>query len=124
MDRDSYIFYMKEFIDSDEFTHKSIVEKDGEYFDTNHPKLIYFKRINSLKEIDPEIIKWDTDDLIIPKIYLSDKPRVIHLIGGNKYNIKSWPIERMNDMQGFEYDYAYLHQCSALHRKPFCHWPN
>lgn len=123
MNREDYIYNMKSFLDSDAFIHKYIEEKDGIFFDVNHPDLIYFKRINSVKEIDPEIEAYDEDDFIIPTIYISDKPRVIHLLGGTKYNSKTWPLNRINDMAGFEYDYAYLHQCSILGRDPFCHWP-
>ena len=125
MDRDTYIYNMRSFLESDAFIHKHIEEVDGKYYvDDNHPNFVYFKRIDSLKEIDPIIVKWDTDDLLIPTIYISDKPRVIHLIGGTQYNVRNWSLERMNDMQGFEYDYAYLHQCTVLQRDPFCHWPN
>ena len=122
MNRSDYIFYMKNFLESSEFKGRHIVEDNGVYYDENNPKHIYFKRINSTRNIDPPIEKYDADDTIIPVIYISDKPRVIHLIGGNKYNSKSWSLDRMNDMQGFEYDYAYLHQCQILGRQPFCHW--
>ena len=125
MDRDTYIYNIRSFIESDAFIHKCVGETDNKYFvDVNQPNLRYFKRIDSVSEIDPVITYCDTDDLIIPTIYISDKPRTIHLIGGTQYNVRNWPVSRMTDMQGFEYDYAYLHQCTVLHREPFCHWPN
>lgn len=125
MDRSTYIYNMRSFIESDAFTHKYIEEVDGKYYvDMNHPEIVYFKRIDSVKEIDPVISSCDADDLVVPTIYISDKPRVIHLIGGTQYNVKCWPITRMSDMQGFEYDYAYLRQCTVLNREPFCNWPH
>lgn len=123
MDRTDFIFYMKNFLDSPTFKDRDIVDDDGTYHDRRFPNLIYFKKIDSVKEIAPDPVVTDIDQRHIPVIYISDKPRVIHLIGGTKYNSKSWSVDRMNDMEGFEYDYAYLHQCEVLGRKPFCRWP-
>ena len=121
MNHDDYVYNMASFLESDAFRDRHIVERDGLFVDEERPNLVYFMRIDSSKQIPPE--DCDEDDYVIPTIYISDKPRVIHIVGGTKYNSKSWSVDRMNDMAGFEYDYAYLRQCQILGREPFCHWP-
>ena len=123
MDASDYRFYMHDFVNSKEFAGRDVERVGDDFIDRSHPNLRYFRAISDLNEVDPEVTAYDTDDRIIPTVYLSENPKVLKRIGGTKYNLKAWPVSRMNEVQGFEFDYAYLHQCEALHRRPFCYWP-
>lgn len=125
MDRQDYINNMRLFLESKTFLDRDVVD-DGEAIrDRDDPGLVYIRRVSSLDEIPPEPDEpddYDPDVRGIPAIYVSDSPSVARGLGGPKYDARSWSAERVNELQGFEYDYAYLHQCSVLGRRPSCRW--
>lgn len=121
MDRQEYLYGMHNFVDSKEFKNKHIIKEDNKYYDPD-TGIVYFVEINSVSEIESPPDVYDIDDKIVMPIYLSDKPRTIHAIGGGKFNIKNWNLKRINELDGFEFDYAYLTQIQSLHTEPFCNW--
>lgn len=123
MDRDDYLYGMHNFVDSKEFQNKHIIKEDSKYYDPD-TGVVYFVEIDSISEIVDPPDSYDIEDKINPIVYLSDKPRTIHSLGGSKFNKKNWNLKRINELDGYEFDYAYLMQAQALGIAPFCNWPS